>query len=333
MTKYFVGGDLGGTKTHILIADETGQAIGFGESGPGNHENVGYDGLSHAVKMAFDEALASAGISAAQVAGVGFGIGGFDWPFERADHLRALSVLGLSAPIDIVNDATLGLLAGSAESWGVAVVSGTGCNCRGWDRGRQHEGRVTGYGIRMGEGAGATELMFRATQMVAYEWSQRGPATALTPAFIEFTGAKNLDDLIEGLTFGRYSVDAPAAPLVFQVASAGDQVALALAHWAGVELGEMANAVIRQLGFAALAFDVVLIGSMFRNGELLISPMRETILSLAPQARLVRFEAPPVIGALLLGMEVAQINPTQQVRQALVESVSAHRQLLAELEN
>ncbi len=333
MTQYFVGGDLGWTKTHVLIADEHGRAIGFGESGPGNHENVGYDGLSQSVKAAINEALASAGISTAQVAGAGFGIGGFYWPFERESHLRALSVLGLSAPIDIVNDATLGLLAGSEESWGVAVVSGTGCNCRGWDKGRQREGRVTGYGVRMGEGAGATELMFRATQLVAYEWIKRGPATALTPALIEFAGAKNLDDLMEGLSVGRYDVDAPAAPLVFRVAGAGDKVALDLVHWAGVELGEMAKAVIRQLGFESLAFDVVLIGSMFRNGELLIRPMRETIFELAPRARLVRFEAPPVIGALLLGMEVANMNPTHQVRQALVASVSAHRQLLAELEN
>ena len=42
---YFLGIDIGGTKSHALIADETGRAVGFGQGGPGNHEVVGYSGL------------------------------------------------------------------------------------------------------------------------------------------------------------------------------------------------------------------------------------------------------------------------------------------------
>ena len=38
MTRYFLGGDIGSSKTHVLIADEGGQAVGFGQSGAGNHE-------------------------------------------------------------------------------------------------------------------------------------------------------------------------------------------------------------------------------------------------------------------------------------------------------
>ena len=43
--RYFLGADLGATKTHTLIVDENGNMLGFGESGPGNHETVGYDGM------------------------------------------------------------------------------------------------------------------------------------------------------------------------------------------------------------------------------------------------------------------------------------------------
>ena len=49
MTAYFLGVDIGGTKSHALIADETGRAIGFGEAGPGNYEDVGYAGLATAL--------------------------------------------------------------------------------------------------------------------------------------------------------------------------------------------------------------------------------------------------------------------------------------------
>src|SRR5688572_18569709 len=45
MPRYFLGVDTGGTKSHALIADETGRAVGFAQGGTGNHESVGYDGL------------------------------------------------------------------------------------------------------------------------------------------------------------------------------------------------------------------------------------------------------------------------------------------------
>ncbi len=326
MTRYFLGADVGSSKTHALIADETGKAVGFGRAGPGNHEVVGYAGLSAALETAVGQALAAAGLTKQQLAGGGFGVSGYDWPCEREPTLAAIGSLGLQAPIEAVNDTALGLLAGAAAGWGVAVVSGTGCNCRGWDRLRQREGMVTGHGVPMGEAAGASELIFKALQAVAHEWTRRGPPTRLTPAFVEHTGARDIEDLLEGLTTGRIQVDGDAAPLVFQVAARGDPVAGQVIRWAGCELGELACAVIRQLGFEALAFDVVLIGSMFDGGPMLIEPMRETIHALAPGARLVRLTVPPVIGAVLLAMEQAGLDARAR-RGALIRS--ARRILLA----
>ena len=55
--RYFLGADLGATKTHTLIADETGLIVGFGESGPGNHETVGFDGMFEAMNTGMGRAL------------------------------------------------------------------------------------------------------------------------------------------------------------------------------------------------------------------------------------------------------------------------------------
>ena len=43
--RYYLGVDIGGTKSHALLSDEDGNALGFAEAGPGNHEVVGYAGL------------------------------------------------------------------------------------------------------------------------------------------------------------------------------------------------------------------------------------------------------------------------------------------------
>lgn len=322
---YYLGADLGATKTHTLIVDETGRSLGFGESGPGNHEDVGYDGMLAAMQHGLDMALQAAGLTKADIIGAGFGVAGFDWSSEQDDTAAVIDKLGLSAPYKFVNDTVPGLVAGAEEGWGVVVVSGTGSNCRGWDREHKREGRVTGHGVLMGEGAGGSELLHRGMQLVGYAWSKRGPATALADAFVKHVGAKDLEDLMRGYTTYEYQVGAEAAPIVFRVAQAGDAVAQDLVRWAGIELGEMANAVIRQLEFENLAFDVVMTGSMFEGGPLLIDPMRETIHKVAPRARLVRLQVPPVIGAVILGMEAAGAAATPSIRKTMADTIASIR--------
>jgi len=319
--RYFLGADLGATKTHTLVVDENGRSLGFGESGSGNHETVGYDGMLQAMQESMGQALHAAGLTKTDITGAGFGVAGFDWPSEYEVTAKTIDHLGLTTPYRFVNDAVLGLIAGSEEGWGVVVISGTGSNCRGWDREHKLEGHVTGHGVLMGEGAGGTELMHRCMQLVGYSWSKRGPSTRLAEALIAHVGAKDLEDLLRGYTMCEYNIDASAAPIVFRVANEGDQVARELIHWAGCELGELVNAVIHQLEFEELAFDVVMTGSMFKGGPMLIDPMFETIQKVAPKARLVQLEVPPVIGAALIGMEAGGMKPTQLVRNTMKENV------------
>jgi len=317
LTRYFLGVDVGATKSHALIADDLGRALGFGEGGPGNPDVVGYNGLADVLQLITQEALAAAGIAAAAIAGAGFGIGGYDWPSQREPMLEAIRPLGLGGPVEIANDAIIGLLAGAAEGRGVAVVAGTSCNSWGWDRERR-AGRTTGFSW-LGEAAGGGELVLKAIQAVAHEWTWRGPPTRLTQAFVELTGTCDAADLLEGLTVGRVYLGAAAAPVVFQVAATGDLVAQELIRWAGRELGDMAVGVIRQLGFEASTFDVVMAGSFFDGSPVLAEVMRETIHTVAPGARLVRLTAPPVVGGVLLGMEQAGEEPFA-LREAVLQS-------------
>lgn len=323
MTHYFLGADVGSTKTHVAIADETGRVLSLGESGAGNPDNVGYEGLRRTLEIATRSAVQQAGFTLDQISGAGFGVSGLDYPSQKMPTLQAIESTGLRAPIEAVNDALIGLVAGATDGWGIAVVSGTGCNCWGWDRDRR-QGQVTGGGWQMGEYAGSSELAARAVQLVAYEWTRRGPATQLTPALIKYAGATDVVDLLHGLAWGRFDINAAAAPLIFEVAAQGDAVAIDLIQWAGRELGELAKAVIRQLSFEALEFDVVLLGSMFNGGVRLIDPMRDSIAALAPGARLVRLQTLPVVGAVLLGMEQAQWPITPEIRAQLQRTAVKH---------
>jgi hypothetical protein len=66
-------------------------------------------------------------------------------------------------------------------------------------------------------------------------------------------------------------------------------------------------------------------GSMFEGGDMLIEPMRETIHKLAPKARLVRLKTPPVLGAVLLGMEAGGLTVTPAIRTNMTNTIASIR--------
>jgi N-acetylglucosamine kinase-like BadF-type ATPase len=87
----FLGVDAGGTKTHAMLADETGAVLGAGQSGPGNWEGVGLDGAYQALQQATGQALADAGAAPIDVTAAAYGLGGLDWP---SDEERLRPVVG-----------------------------------------------------------------------------------------------------------------------------------------------------------------------------------------------------------------------------------------------
>ena len=302
MMRYFLGVDVGNTKCHALISDETGQAVGFGAGGPGNHENLGVEGATTALHTVVNKAIAQANISIKDIAGAGFGLAGHDWPSDRPLMDQIINTLGMNAPHDAVNDAMNGLIAGAKQGWGVSVSAGTSSNARGRDQ-HGNIGRMTGNGVFFGELGGGVELVYKAVAVISREWSKRGPATILSTTLIDHVGAKNVEDFLEGLARGRYRVKATDAPIIFEAARDGDAVAQDAITWIGQGLGDLAVGIIHQLHFEELDFEVVLAGSLYNGSPLFAEAMRPIIQAVAPGATLVRLDAPPVVGATMLGLD------------------------------
>lgn len=179
---------------------------------------------------------------------------------------------------------------------------------------------MTGEGFRFAEYAGASDLVVKAVQAVSLAWSRRGPATRLSQLFLAETQAADVTDLLAGLARQRYKLSSKHAPLIFQ-AAAGDAVAQEIIVWAGHELGHLASGVIRQLGFEHETFEVVLVGGLFNGSPALVEAMQATIHTTAPRAKLVRLQAPPVVGGVLLAMEQVNLE-TAPIRQILIDSTN-----------
>ena len=300
--RYFLGIDVGSSKTHALIADETGQCVGFGKSSGGNHQNVGYGGLTNILMESFAQAREISGVDKSQITGAGFGVAGYDFPSDRERHLEAISKLGLTCPVEIVNDGANGLIAGASHGVGVNVTAVSSNNCRG--RGKDgSEGRISGNGPTFGEYGGAVEIVQRALQMVNYAWIKRITPTALTKIFLDAVGAKNELDLLEGVSNNQYDPFPFLAIEIINAARAGDEAAGEVIRWAGEEPGLLAVSVARQIEMENEEVEIIQSGSIFEAGELITNPMRDLVLEHCPKAKLIRLDGPPVVGAVILGME------------------------------
>jgi N-acetylglucosamine kinase-like BadF-type ATPase len=323
MRDFLLGIDVGGSRTRALVSDAEGRALGYGEAGAGNHETVGYEGLYSAMESALSAALAAAGLprvsgAGKALAGGGFGVAGFDWESERKETSAAIAKLGLDCPIELRVDAALGLAAGSEAGWGLNLVAGTSNNCYGLSPDGR-EGRIAGASSLLGEHGGAAEIAGKALIAVNHARIKRTGPTALSEVLCGLTGMATSEELIEAAGLGRLEPDAAWAPAVFEAARGGDEAARNIIDWAGRELGESAAAVVRQLGLEAMAFDVILSGSLFGYEPKLEAGLAPVLLSHAPGAVISHLAAPPVVGAVLLGAAAAGLSPGGRGRPAMRE--------------
>ncbi len=304
----FLGIDVGGSKTHALLSDETGQVLGFSVGPGGNPEMVGYDGLTLAMQATIKKACKRSGIKLTQIDAAGFGIAGYDWSFQYTDTLKAVQALGLQTEILVVeNDAVQPIYAGTTYGWGIAACVGTGNNVRGVDA-HARIGRITGNSSVYGEFGGAAEIMQTVLQRLAWMWTGRGMPTSLAELLVRDCGARDLEDLIEGLVAGRYQLKSTQAPLVVQAAESGDSVAGEVLTWNAHELAESVLAVARQLDLSEQPFEVVMSGKLFEFSDLYRRSFIERIQAGAELAESKLLTSPPVVGAVIMAMNAVQAS-------------------------
>jgi N-acetylglucosamine kinase-like BadF-type ATPase len=309
---YYLGVDTGATKTHAVITDRLGNIKAFVEGGPGNPQSIGgYSALERLLSELIRKACGESGIALTDIRSAGLGLAGYDWPSRREHFYQIALGAGLPERTELVNDAGLGIHAGTKDGWGICVAAGTSFNCRG----RGPDGRdafAIGDGMRWGEGAGALELALKSAQAVIAQYTMSGPETRLTRLFLKTFGSSSLDEMVEGSVTGKLRVTAALAPLIIETAQQDDDAARQAVQWAAESLANLTKGAIRQLGLVGQHFEVVLSGSFFKAGEIIIAPMKKSVLRLAPYADFHILDLPPVCGGVLLAMEADRELTTEE---------------------
>jgi N-acetylglucosamine kinase-like BadF-type ATPase len=187
----------------------------------------------------------------------------------------------------------------------VALICGQGVN----GAAVAPDGRVArfdGVGDISGDWGGGGSLGMAAQAAAVRARDGRGPRTSLERLVPAHFGIASVGGVVRALYDGRIEQErlGELSPVVFEAAVAGDAVARAIVDRLADELGVMAVALIRRLRLGRLDPDVVLAGGVFRAEDpAFYDRLGAMVLEAAPAARMVRLEAPPVLGSALLGLE------------------------------
>lgn len=317
-----LGVDGGATKTHALVTDEAGRILGSSIFGPSNWEDIGVVAAGETVRAAVLEALGEAGARPEDVAGSVIGLAGLDWESDRTRLVSVPESLRLVGPVDVVNDSFVALRAGSRHPWGVVVVAGSGAVAAG----RNRDGevfRTLGLGPAFGDFGSATDVSQEGVRAVSEAFTGKGPDTGLSETLRERTGVASVAELLEATSRGRLN-SVGFAPVVVEVAERGDAVARRILEAAGSSVGRSAIAVIRRLRMEDDEFGLVLAGGMFHGASsILRSSLEAVVRAVAPRANPVQLGTAPVVGAVLLAMELAGLHVGNELQPQLArEAVS-----------
>jgi glucosamine kinase len=286
-----VGIDVGGTKTHVLVADDG--AIVLDQVVQTSSWRWGGlladEGNIPRLLALFSALPGSAG------APLVVGAHGLDSDRQVVDFAAVLQHAH-RGPTLAVNDVELLVPAAGFRS-GLAMVVGTGSKVVGHDA----TGRVVaagGYGFLLSDWGSAPALAFAAAKAVLDADDAGAEPDALAHALMTQVGAPDLLGVAEAFS---YDVDIHAwgarAPLVFDAASAGSAVANAVIDDAA-DLLALGVAHVLQRG--AVGADVVCAGGVITAQPRMFAAVTAALGRRAPAVRAHLLDVPPARGALAL---------------------------------
>ncbi|MBW1807750.1 MAG: hypothetical protein JRJ19_09400 [Deltaproteobacteria bacterium] len=314
---FVLGVDAGGTKTIAVIADETGQVHGIGKAGSANFQACGVSGARGQIQLAIQAAARKADVDLSGFQAVCYGISGADRPVDF-DTVRNFTLDLAACPVyRLENDTIIALRAGTPDGVGIALIAGTGSNAIG----RNADGaklQVGGIGRLSGDFGSAGQLGEAAIVAALMGLDGRGLATGLADKIKSKLGLAQLEDIIEYEFFdsNRAGLDLGSlAPLIFEAADEGDQVALALLEEAGINVARGVRVILEKLFSDQSEVTIVFGGSIFQKGShpKLIETISRQCRAFHQQTRFVRLEVQPALGAIGFAFDDLEWPLTKQI--------------------
>jgi N-acetylglucosamine kinase-like BadF-type ATPase len=303
--------DGGASKTDVILVSGAGAVLGRARAGSSNHQLVGLDATLETLGAAVASVAADAGLpgpdSDRPLCPVGvYCLAGVDLPVDEETLAPPLAAAGWTTDVLVRNDTFAVSRAGTSGPWGIGVVCGTGVNCAGIGP----DGRTVRFPALAelsGDFApGGAWLGVRALGLALRAGDGRGAPTALRELVPAHLGQPDAEAVLVGVYTGAipYHRLFELARVLLDAAADGDAEARRAADVLADEVAAFVRAAAARLGVADEAVEVVLGGGIFATRDVAFHErVAAGVRATVPRAVLIRLEAPPVLGAALIGLD------------------------------
>jgi N-acetylglucosamine kinase-like BadF-type ATPase len=304
--------DGGNSKTDVVVGTGEGRLLAYVTGGGTCYQNIGLPETLARLRSLVGQARAEAGLAeAATFDRAEIYLAGADLPEEVELLTAAVAEQGWTAALRLDNDAFALLRAGTDAADAIAVVCGAGTNCVG----RSRDGRTTRFpalGRLSGDWGGGGHLGWLTLWHAVRAEDGRGPGTDLAKAVADHFGLPTAEDVGKRVHLGGidWADLANLAPVLFDVAAAGDAVAGTVVARQADEIVAMATVAARRLDLLDAAVVLVLGGGVLRARHPQLMEAIEAGIGLAvPRASVTVVDAPPVLGAGLSALDRLGSDP------------------------
>lgn len=321
MTKYIIGVDGGGTKTHYALFNSQGKFINFIKGGPTNHEIYpdGYKGASKEIKSSVLKLLQQSRLKPEDLSYGIFGLAGVDIKSQKKELSEIIYETGIRN-FEVFNDAFLGIKAGSDKGYGICSVNGTGTCCAGIDKNGDWL-QVGGTGWAFGDEAGGTymsDVVIRKVYDSIYRCGQRTIMKGMLFEQLEINQEDELVDAVYEKVYSNKVKRENLSTIAFCAANQGDEAALELLNHSGREMAKSVIGVIKRLDFSGdEEIDIILAGSINLKGEnpeLINAFKKEVCFREKRKVCFIPLQVPPVAGAVIWAIEKLNKNRNPDIR-------------------
>ncbi len=296
--------DAGGTKTAMLLANETGQILARSQAGPAN---LGSVTPAEAVAN-FEQALADLVTQASLpelrlIDQAVIGMAGVDTDLEQAQAQALLKPVLQKfhcLKYQVINDAWIALASGTDNPAAVVLIAGTGSNCLGRNS-LGAQAKAGGWGHLLSDQGSGYALGLAVLKAAAQSYDGSGPKTNLEDLLMEHLQIFSWPELKAKIyqPVLRKRQIAQLAPLLDQAIAQQDPVAIEIIDQAQLDLVNLVKTVVEDLALNQQIFDLVIVGGLVKQANFR-EQLSQLLTEQYPQVKIIYPNDSPVFGALKL---------------------------------
>ncbi len=324
MSRFVMGVDGGGTKTEIVLIDSMGGVIGKIKVDSTNYQVVG-EKVKINLIQGFEKLMKKTNVTLNKVDHIFLGLAGAGRKSDREEIKQLFQDTPYKDLITVDSDAIVALAGAFGTAPGIIIIAGTGAICFG----KNQQGKIArsgGWGYLLGDEGSGYFIGREAIIAALKDFDGRGEKTELRQVVTKQFNLDSIEKIIPLIyknKIDRIQI-AGLAPLVFKTADKGDLIAEEIVKSAGKELGNLAKAVADRLGFTSDEVRVALIGSIFKEKEMLINHISKELYEISWNVTVSEPMFQPSYGAALMALQKIDVEITEFLLKNLSESIEKH---------